>query len=80
MSNWSEVDLLQVDLANLSAEDRQALRAEVERRARLERASVLRAGVAWLRRILWPSRPRTRGQVYVPVPRGPLDLIFGGRA
>jgi len=80
MSNWSEVDLLQVDLASLSAEDRQALHAEVERRARLERASVLRAGFAWLRRILWPSRRRTRGQVYVPVPRGPLDLIFGGRA
>jgi hypothetical protein len=80
MSNWSEMDLSQVDLANLSVEDRQALHSEVERRARLERAGVLRAGFAWLRRILWPSRPRTHSQVYAPVPRGPLDLIFGGRA
>ena len=81
MSNWSEVNLLQVDLANLSAEDRQALHAEVQRRAHLERGKVLRDGFAWLRRILWqPSRPRAHRQVYASAPRGPLDLIFGGRA
>ena len=81
MSNWSEVNLLQVDLANLSAEDRQALHAEVQRRAHLERGKVLRDGFAWLRRILWqPSRPRTHRQVYASAPRGPLDIIFGGRA
>ena len=81
MRNWNEVDLLQVDLANLSAEDRHGLYAEVRRRARRERTRVLRDGFAWLRRILWqPRRPRNRRQVYAPVPRGPLDLIFGGRA
>ena len=81
MSNWSEVNLLQVDLANLLAEDRQALHAEVRRRAHLERAKVLRDSFAWLRRVLWqPSRPRTHRQVYASAPRGPLDLIFGGRA
>ncbi len=37
MRNWNEVDLLQVDLAALSAEDRHGLYAEVERRARRER-------------------------------------------
>lgn len=81
MRNWNEVDLLQIDLAALSAEDRHGLYAEVERRARRERTRVLRDGFAWLRRTLWqPRRPRNRRQVYAPVPRGPLDLIFGGRA
>ena len=81
MRNWNEVDLLQIDLAALSAEDRHGLYAEVERRARRERTRVLRDGFAWLRRTLWqPRRLRNRRQVYAPVPRGPLDLIFGGRA
>ena len=81
MRNWSEADLLQVDLATLSAEDREALHAEVKRRASRERSQVLRDGIAWLRRILrQPKRQRTRRQAYMPAPRGPLDLIFGGRA
>jgi hypothetical protein len=81
MRNWSEVDLLKVDLAALSGEDRDGLYAEVERRARREQARVLRDGFAWLRRILWqPRRRPIRRQAYAPVPRGPLDLIFGGRA
>jgi hypothetical protein len=81
MRNWREVDLLQVELAALSARDREALHAEVKRRAHRERSKVWRAGMAWLRRILWqPKRPRSRDRVYAPAPRGPLDLIFGGRA
>jgi hypothetical protein len=81
MRNWSEVDLSKVDLATLSAEDRHGLYAEVERRARRERTRALREVFAWLRRSLGhPQRRRGCSQVYVPVPRGPLDLIFGGRA
>jgi hypothetical protein len=81
MRNWSEADLTQVDLATLSAEDRHGLYAEVERRARSDRARALREAVTWLRRVVWqPKQPRSRDRVYVPEPRGPLDLIFGGRA
>ena len=81
MPNWSEMDLMQVDLAALSAEHRHGLYAEVERRARLERAQVLREGFAAGCAALCGSRGgRVRRQVYAPVPRGPLDLIFGGRA
>ena len=70
MRNWNEVDLLQIDLAALSAEDRHGLYAEVERRARRERTRVLRDGFALLRRTLWqPRRPRNRRHVYAPVPR-----------
>jgi hypothetical protein len=80
MRNWSEVDLWKVDLATLSAADREALHAEVRRRAHRERSRVLRDGIAWLRRILrQPKRRGGRGPAYTPTPRGPLDLIFGGR-
>jgi hypothetical protein len=81
MRNWSEMDLSQIDLATLPGGDREALHAEVKRRAHCERSRVLRDGIAWLRRVLLqPKRSRGRGQVYAPIPRGPLDLIFGGRA
>jgi hypothetical protein len=81
MRNWSELDLSKVDLAALSAEDRDGLYAEVKRRARVERAKALRDGFAWLRRFFaQPRRRPARTQAYAPLPRGPRDLIFGGRA
>jgi hypothetical protein len=81
MRNWSELDLSQVDLAALSAEDRDGLYAEVKRRAHVERAKALRDSFAWLRRIFWqPRRRPNQTHAYAPVPRGPRDLIFGGRA
>jgi hypothetical protein len=81
MRNWSEVDLWTVDLATLSAADREALHAEVKRRAHRERTKVLRGGIAWLCRVFrQPRRRRGHSRAYAPVPRGPLDLIFGGRA
>jgi hypothetical protein len=80
MRNWSELDLSKVDLAALSAEDRDGLYAEVKRRAHVERAKALRDSFAWLRRIFWqPRRRPDRTHPYAPVPRGPRDLIFGGR-
>jgi hypothetical protein len=75
------VDLWTVDLATLSGGDREALYAEVKRRAHRERSKVLRDGIAWLRRLLRQARRPAGGeQIYAPVQRGPLDLIFGGRA
>ena len=82
MRNWNEVDLLQVDLA--SPVGGGPCTGCTRRSSGVRVASgrkVLRDGFAWLRRTLWqPRRPRNRRQVYAPVPRGPLDLIFGGRA
>jgi hypothetical protein len=80
MPNWSEMDLMQVDLRALPPEQRGELYAEVKRRARIERAQVLRAGGAWLRRV-WQRSKQRRSHVRVQMhePRGPLDLIFGGR-
>jgi hypothetical protein len=80
MRNWSKVDLSKVDLAALSAEDRDGLYAEVKRRAHVERAKALRDSFGWLRRIFWqPRRRPDRTQAYAAAPRGPRDLIFGGR-
>jgi hypothetical protein len=80
MPNWSEMDLMQVDQATLSPEQRGELYAKVRRRARIERAQVLREGGAWLRRV-WQQFKKRRTYERVPAhaPRGPLDLIFGGR-
>ena len=80
MPNWSEMDLMQVDLRALTPEQRGELYGEVRRRARIERAQVLREGGAWLRRV-WQQfkKRRTYEQVSAHAPRGPLDLIFGGR-
>jgi len=85
MPNWSEMDLFQVDLAALSAEQRGELHAEVKRRARIEQAKAMREAIAWLGRMWKQSRkqPRTRhtrGWEHAHTPRGALDLIFGGRA
>ena len=80
MPNWSEMDLTTVDLRSLPPEQRGELHAEVQRRARIERAQVLREGGAWLRR-LWQQFKKRRAYERVPAhaPRGPLDLMFGGR-
>lgn len=85
MPNWNEVDLLKVDLATLAPEQRGELHAEVQRRARIERAQVLRGIVArvraWLRGSPHHSSKRrpARSVPAYDTPRGPLDLIFGGR-
>lgn len=80
MPNWSEMDLMQVDLRALTPEQRGELYGEVRRRARIERAQVLREGGAWLRSV-WRQfkKRRTYERVQADAPRGPLDLIFGGR-
>ena len=80
MPNWSEMDLMQVDLRTLPPEQRGELYAEVRRRARIERAQVLREGGAWLRSV-WQQfkKRRTYERVQAHAPRGPIDLIFGGR-
>ena len=80
MPNWSEMDLTQVDQATLSPEQRGELYAEVKRRARSERVRVLREAGAWLRRV-WRQFKKRRAYERMPAhaPRGPLDLMFGGR-
>ena len=80
MPNWSEMDLTQVDLRALPPEQRGELHAEVRRRALIERAQVLREGGAWLRRVWQRFKKRhTYERVQAHAPRGPLDLVFGGR-
>jgi hypothetical protein len=80
MPNWSEMDLTQVDQATLSPEQRGELYAEVKRRARIERAQVLHEAGAWLRRVWQRSKQRhSHAREQMHEPRGPLDLIFGGR-
>jgi len=80
MPNWGEMDLMQVDLRTLPPEQRGELYAEVQRRARIERAQVLRDGGAWLHSV-WQQlkKRRTYERVQAHAPRGPLDLMFGGR-
>ena len=79
MPNWSEMDLTKVDLTTLPPEQRGDLHAEVQRRARIERALVLRGIAArvrdWLRGRA--DRRQREAQTYAPSHKQPL--FFGGR-
>jgi hypothetical protein len=79
MPNWSEMDLTQIDLATLPPEQRGELHAEVHRRARIERAQVLRGVVAWVRDWLRGSADSRRHEAQSYAPSQKQPLYFGGR-
>ena len=79
MPNWSEMDLMQVDLRALPPEQRGELFAEVERRARIERALVLRGLAAWVRKWLRGPAGRRRREAESYAPSHKQPLFFGGR-